>query len=108
MLDFQNMDDTVLEHFCGGDGALVAKMFVDERNKILKGTLAPGSSIGVHCHETSSEMVFVLSGEGTMLYDGGEETLTFGTCHYCEKGHSHSLRNNGDEDLVFYAVVPQQ
>lgn len=108
MLEFCKMDDTVLEHFCGGDGALVAKMFVDDRNKILKGTLAPGASIGMHCHETSSEMIFVLSGVGTMLYNGGEETLTFGTCHYCRKGESHSLRNNGTDDLVFYAVVPQQ
>ena len=29
-------------------------------------------------------------------------------CHYCPKGHSHGLFNDGDEDLVFFAVVPAQ
>ena len=31
-----------------------------------------------------------------------------GDCHYCPKGHTHSLINNSDEDLVFFAVVPVQ
>ena len=39
---------------------------------------------------------------------GGQETLTAGDCHYCPKGHSHSLINGGGEDLVFFAVIPQQ
>ncbi len=36
------------------------------------------------------------------------ETVTAGGCHYCPKGHSHSLVNNGTEDVVFFAVVPEQ
>lgn len=35
-------------------------------------------------------------------------TLKPGDCHYCPKGHSHSLENDGAEDLVFYTVVPRQ
>ena len=35
-------------------------------------------------------------------------TLKPGDCHYCPKGHSHSLENDGAEDLVFYTVVAQQ
>ncbi len=27
---------------------------------------------------------------------------------YCPKGHPHSLVNDSDADLVFFAVVPEQ
>ncbi|MBR4955127.1 MAG: cupin domain-containing protein, partial [Clostridia bacterium] len=56
----------------------------------------------------SSEMIFILSGEGQAITDGAAEKCTPGTCHYCPKGSTHTLINNGSEDLVFFAVVPQQ
>ena len=37
-----------------------------------------------------------------------EEAVAAGDCHYCQKGQHPMLINDGDEDLVFYAVVPQQ
>ena len=42
------------------------------------------------------------------LYMMTEESLEAGDCHYCPKGHTHSLINVGKEDLVFFAVVPEQ
>jgi len=108
MIDFKRTDETCLEAFYGGKGALRAKMVSDDRNRILKGRLVPGASIGEHCHETSSEIIFVIAGEGTAILDGQEERLTADTCHYCRKGQTHTLLNDGTEDLVFYAVVPQQ
>lgn len=108
MIDFNKLSDTVIHNFYGGEGDTVARMFVDDKNKIMKGKLAPSCSIGMHCHETSSEIIFILSGVGTVIIDGEQETLTADTCHYCQKGQSHTLINNGTEDLVFYAVVPQQ
>lgn len=108
LIEFNAMEDTVLKNFYGGEKALSAKMFVDERNKILYGKLEPGSSIGLHTHENGSEIIYVLEGMGKMLYDGEYEALTVGSCHYCPKGHSHSLMNDSDADLVFFAVVPQQ
>ena len=83
-------------------------MFIDADNKIMRGRLIPGASIGLHTHETSSEIIYILSGTGKALYDGGEEALSPGDCHYCPKGHSHSLINDGDADLTFFAVVPEQ
>ena len=61
-------------------------MHVDGRNKIMRGRLVSGATIGGHTHDTSSEIIFVLSGTGRVLYDGGEETVTAGQCHYCPKG----------------------
>lgn len=108
MIDFKRMPDTVLPRFKGGEGQMVAKMSGDDLNRILYATLAPGHSVGHHTHETSSEIMYFLSGKGTVTLDGVSETVTAGDCHYCKKGSNHSLVNDGEEDLVFFAVVPQQ
>lgn len=108
MIDFNTMPETVLHRFKDGEGDTHARMYVDDLNRIMKSRLEPGCSIGLHIHDTSSEIIFILSGTGTALLDGTEETLAPGTCHYCPKGHTHTLLNTGTEDLIFYAVVPQQ
>lgn len=108
MINFDKLSETVIPNFYGGEGETVARMFVDESNKIMKGKLAPACSIGTHCHETSSEVIFILSGKGKAILDGEEEILSAGSCHYCKKGQTHTLINIGEDDLTFYAVVPQQ
>ncbi|MCQ2520234.1 MAG: cupin domain-containing protein [Lachnospiraceae bacterium] len=108
ILKFDSMEEKVNPKFNGGEGVFKANMLVDERNKILRGKLEPGCSIGYHKHDTSSEIIYVLSGTGKMLIEDGEERLNAGDCHYCMKGQSHSFINDSDEDLIFFAVVPQQ
>ena len=105
-IDFNEIKEQHLEHFKGGEGAMDAHMYVDETGRILKGTLQPGCTIGLHKHEGSSETVYIVSGNGTMLYDGAEEALKAGDVSYCPEGHEHSLINSGTEPLVFIGVVP--
>ena len=106
-LFFDQMEDTVLENFKGGQGVLSAKMHVDGDNKIMRGRLAPGSHIGLHTHEGSSEIIYILSGTGKVLCDGEYEPLAPGDCHYCPQGHRHSLINDSSGELCFFAVVPE-
>lgn len=108
IIDYNSMKETVMPNFLGGEGALCAKMFSDERNRILHGVLEPGCSIGYHAHETSSEIIYILSGKGTVKVEDGEEPVKAGQCHYCPKGRSHALINNSEGPLEFFAVVPQQ
>lgn len=108
LLDFHAMEETVLPRFLDGEGILRAKMRVDELGKIMRGVLEPHSSIGYHTHATSSEIIYILSGTGKVRYDDGEEPLKPGDCHYCPKGHTHSLINDTDGLLEFFAVVPNQ
>lgn len=108
MINFNNIPEKLIPNFKGGEGITAAHMFVDDKNKIMRLTLAPSASIGMHCHEDSCEVIYVLSGVGTAILDGVEETVGEGECHYCPKGHTHSFINNGKKDLVFFAVVPQQ
>ena len=114
IIKFDEMDITVLPSFKGGEKEFAANMFFDGTNRIFKGKLIPGASIGVHTHEDSCEIIFILSGKGCILErtPEGEETIrevTAGDCLYCPKGHTHSLKNSGnEEDLIFYATVPMQ
>ena len=108
IIDYTSMEETVIPHFLDGEGEIRAKMFVDERNRILHGVLEPGCSIGYHTHETSSEIIYILSGTGKVKVEDGEEPVKAGQCHYCPKGRSHSLINNSGGLLEFFAVVPQQ
>ena len=107
LINFKEMELKVIPNFNGGEKELRANIYLDDNNKIVNGRLIPGASIGYHCHDTSSETIFILSGTGKFIVEDGEEQVSAGACHYCTKGASHSLVNTGDEDLCFYAVVPQ-
>ena len=106
-IDFDHIEETVIPHMRGGEGQVAARMHTDGNNKIMRGVLAPGSTIGLHTHDTSSEIIYILSGTGKVLCDGVYEPLAPGDCHYCPQGHEHSLMNDSDGDLTFFAVVPE-
>lgn len=108
IIDFRSMEEKVLPGFKGGEKEYHARMYSDEQNRIMHGTLIPGASIGLHTHEDGSEIIYILEGEGKAVYDGAEERVYPGCCHYCPKGHSHTLINDTDKDLIFFAVVAAQ
>jgi mannose-6-phosphate isomerase-like protein (cupin superfamily) len=105
-----------LPEFKGGQKEFAAHMFFDGTNRIFKGCLIPGASIGMHTHQDSCEVIFILSGSGLIHEKGPEDNeascsaVSAGDCLYCPKSHTHSLENpeSSESDLIFYAVVPQQ
>ena len=105
LLRFEDMESTVLPGFYGGEKELSAKLYQDEAHKILLGCLEPGASIGMHTHELGSETIYFLQGSGRVLYDDGWEQVSAGMCHHCPTGHSHSLVNDTQAPLQFFAVV---
>ena len=106
-LDFDAMEETAIPRFRDGEKTTYARMFVDGNNRIMRGRLEPGASIGSHTHTGSSEVIYILSGTCRALCDGVEERLSPGQCHYCPEGSAHSLVNDGGADLEYFAVVPQ-
>ena len=108
LIDFTKIPATSIKNFYGGEKELLTNMYTDERARIMKIKLVPGASVGLHKHETSSEIVYVVSGHGRVIYDGKPFPIGPGQCHYCPKGHSHSTINDGDEDLICITVVPEQ
>lgn len=107
-IDYKTAETSTFPNFKGGEKALEAAMFFDGKNRILKGTLVPGASIGLHRHETSSEIMYFISGSGKAICEGVEERVKPDMVHYCPKGSQHTLINDGNENLVFVAVVPEQ
>lgn len=108
IIDFNNIEEQALANFKGGEKELNARMFFDGLNRVMIARLQPGATIGLHTHDTSSEIIFVTKGEGHVLYDGEMLPVKAGTVHYCPKGHEHSLINDSQSDLEFHAIVPQQ
>lgn len=107
-IDFTQIEEKAIPAFKGGEKEFNVRMYADSKNKIMKGRLIPGASIGLHSHVGNSEIMFITKGSGHVLYDGEKISLAAGDVHYCPEGHAHSLVNDGDSDLEFSAVVPQQ
>ena len=104
LLDFNTMKEMTIPGMNNGTGTMTAKLYMDEQGKIIPCSIHPGGGIGLHKHETSDDINYVLSGKGKAVCDGQEEILTAGTCHICRKGSEHSIENTGDEDLVLLTV----
>ena len=108
LIQFDAIQETAIPRFKGGEKELAAKMVFDGRNRILHGRLIPGASIGLHTPTDTSEILYVLSGAAAVVCDGLSELVSAGECHYCPIGSSHTVKNCGTDDLVFFAVVPVQ
>lgn len=108
IIDFDKIEETVVTGFKGGEGIMRSHGYFDGSNRIMRASLEAGASIGMHTHEDNCEVVYILKGNGKFIYDGKEYPISEGQAHYCPKGHTHSLINDSDEDLVFFAAVPAQ
>ena len=104
-LDFDLFEDTLRPNMKDGKGTVITKVFKDENCRIMRGTLPPGSSIGMHTHTEDSEIFQIISGTATLICDGKEEVIEKGGTHYCPKGSTHTCMNNGEEDLVMLFVI---
>lgn len=107
IIDFNNIEEQRITGFKGGNGDVLTRNFVDAKNKIMISRLQPGANSGYHKHENNSEIVYILSGKGHFDYDGGHEEVQAGSVHYCPMGHAHAMYNDGDDELVYFAIVPE-
>ena len=105
MIDFDKIKEVKIENFKGGKGFVIARIYDDGNNKIMKATLQKDCSIGMHTHDNSSEIIYVFNGNASCVIDGKKEIINKGKCHYCPKGSTHSIKNENDEDLVMFCVV---
>ena len=107
IIDYKNITEEKKMNFKGGNGELDTRDYIDAKNKIMMSRLQPGANTGYHKHEMNSEIVYIISGEGYFRYDDTEERFKAGDVHYCPMCHSHALYNDGTEELVYFAIVPE-
>ena len=108
LLDIFNIPAKTIPGFKGGEGEALVRMHADDMGKIAQITLPVGASIGLHVHDDSYEVVYVLSGCGTCYDDGESYPLSAGMVQYCPQHHQHSIVNTGTEDLRLLGVIPNR
>ena len=108
LINFNDIEEMRVSGMNNGTGEMSAKMYMDNDGKVITCAIHSGGSIGMHKHETSDDINYVLSGKGKAVCDGQEEILSAGTCHICKKGSEHSIVNTGDKGLVLLTVVVER
>lgn len=108
LVNFNDIQEITVPGMNSGTGTMSARMFMDEQGKIIPCAIHPGGSIGLHKHNTSDDINYIISGTGIAICDGAEEELYAGVCHICKKGSAHSIVNTGDTDLVIFTVVVER
>lgn len=108
LIDFNVLKERRGPAMNGGIGELSAKIQMLPEGKVILSRIHPGGAIGLHRHDTSDDINYVLSGRGKALCDGTEESLYAGCCHICLQGSEHSIINTGDGDLCLLTVVTER
>lgn len=108
LINFNEMPERTALGMNGGTGEITAKIYMNENCKIIPCLIHKGGSIGLHTHNTSDDINYVISGEGKAVCDGVTEELRAGVCHICQKGSQHSILNTGEENLVLITVVVER
>lgn len=68
-------------------------------------TIRPGESIGNHPHYGETETYYITSGCGTYYDNGVERSVAAGDVLHCKDGDNHGIKNTGNTDLVFIALI---
>ena len=108
LIDFHEIKEMTFPGMNHGTGQMSARMYMDEKGKIIPTKIHPGGSIGSHLQKTGDDINYILSGTGKAICDGKEEILTSGCCHICPKGSEHSIINTGEQDLVMLTIVVER
>lgn len=85
LIDFDSMEEVCIPNLNGGHGAVSAKMIVHKNGKIMLARIPEGASIGIHKHETSDDINYVISGTGKAVCDDREEKLSPGSATIVRK-----------------------
>lgn len=65
----------------------------------------PGEEVEYHTHEGESETFFILSGKGIYNDNGKCVEIEHGMVTFTPSGEGHSIKNTGNDMLVFIAMI---
>lgn len=67
--------------------------------------IPPGSTIKEHAHQPDAEIYYIMEGEVCVTDNGTEAVLHSGDVVFTGNGDTHSIKNTGNTDAVFLAVI---
>ena len=103
--------DTMEKPF-GGEGTATFKRIIETPEELLgKGrvfsvaTVPVGGVFGVHEHKGEEEFYYILSGKGEYCDNGESVIVGPGDTTLCRSGEKHGIKNIGDGELVYLALI---
>lgn len=100
-----------VEHANGGAGHLLKEMLLDQEEMgagcrmFARVVLEAGCELGYHEHHGETETYYILQGRGLYSDNGTELVVEPGDVTFCRDGYGHGMKNAGDEDLIFIALI---
>ena len=100
-----------VENMCGGEGHVIIKKILGEKESngkcrmYAQVTLEQGCSLGYHEHHHESETYYIISGEGEYNDNGVTRPVKAGDMTFTPDNCGHGLKNTEMEDLVFMALI---
>lgn len=68
-------------------------------------TLEPGSTVSDHEHHGEAEIYCLTKGNGEYNDNGETVQVKAGDVTICYDGEMHGLKNTGDGELIFHAII---
>lgn len=100
-----------VERVNGGAGFIMKEVLIGaeelgEHCKMFsKVTLPPHCELGYHEHHGETETYYILIGTGMYDDNGKAVSAEAGDVFFCKDGDGHGLKNTGEEDLSFVALI---
>lgn len=103
-------DDLRVEHRTGERLGTSTKLLEEEQmhgkaKVFARVALRPGSMAPLHKHEGSFEAFYILAGNGEVNDNGAMANVGVGDVVFTNDGESHSIKNIGENDLEYIALV---
>ena len=96
----------------GGEGFYIRERFADGVENLgsavklfARITVEPGTRMAYHQHVGDFEFYYILEGEGEYNDNGTPVPAKPGDVFKCNDGEWHAIRNTGDTNLVFVALI---
>lgn len=99
------------EHANGGAGYILKEALLTGEDlgqhcrMFSRVTIPAGCELGYHEHHGESETYYLLAGKGVYSDNGKEIEAKAGDVFFCDDGNGHGLKNTGEEDLSFVALI---
>ena len=99
------------EHANGGTGYILKEALLTGEDlgqhcrMFSRVTIPAGCELGYHEHHGESETYYLLTGKGVYSDNGKEIEAKAGDVFFCDDGNGHGLKNTGDEELSFVALI---
>lgn len=100
-----------VERANGGAGFIMKEALINKEQMGIhckmfsKVTLKPNCELGYHEHHGETETYYILTGKGMYDDNGKAVAVAEGDVTFCLDGDGHGLKNTGDDDLTFVALI---